>query len=265
MEPFRWPSDQQELLLRAALLHGPDGIADWHSWRASVRLDGLDGDSQWLLPQLYCNLHAHGVGTEFLARYRNVYLHNWYKNNLTLRRVEAGLRRLQQTYHAVVLLEGAAMALRHYDAVGARPFDRLKVLVLKDRRSSSSCEAEDGIDQQASLFDAETDRAVVRRATEADWMSNRWFVLDPADQLVDICVRRERWDHRSVLLWVADAATVVRCNADLDWGRVSSLAARVNRQASVARALRYLDERIGLAIPASARHALGATSSEVPA
>lgn len=251
---FSMPTVRQEQLLRAALLPGPEGIRSWDAWCAGGDVESLDPDSQWLLPLLYHNLRAQGIAPTRLVRYRNVYLHNWYKNNLMLRRAEQVLGHFRKGNGSVILLQGLAMALRHYATPGVRPFERLHVLA--DRRAGSmpvDVKADDIVDARATLFDAEVDAIVTARASEVRWMSNRWLVLDPGDQLVDICVRRDEWDSRSTILWAADAATVIGRHPDLNWDSVTELANRLNRSDEVGTALAYLDERLGISIPGSVR------------
>jgi hypothetical protein len=259
------PTREQALLLRAALRRGPEGLGAWEQWRASASVDALDGDSQWLLPLLYHNLHAQDIAPGLLVRYRNVYLHNWYKNTLTLRQARSALAHLQAVSHAVILLGGGAMALRHYEALGARPFERLSVLARHATMPAGAGVAAGAVDAQVSLFDPGTDGDVVRRATHVQWKTLRCLVLDPADQLVDICVRHRAWDRRSRLLWMADAVTTVRRNPDLDWKRVITLADQVDRRRDVANALRYLHRCLGLDLPSAVRGALEPAAGEGPA
>lgn len=260
---FSMPTVRQEQLLRAALVRGPEGTRSWDAWREGSDVAALDSDSQWLLPLLYHNLRVQGIAAPLLVRYRNVYLHNWYKNNVTLRRAEHALGRFRKANGSVILLQGLAMALSHYATPGVRPFERLQVLADRPAGSMPAVgDPDEIIDIRSTLFDGEVDAIVTARTSEVRWMSNRWLVLDPADQLVDICVRHEEWDRRSTLLWVADAATVVGRHPDLNWDSVMDIANRLNRRADVGRALAYLDERIGISIPGSVRRTL---AHEVPA
>lgn len=244
-----WPTREQELLLRAALWRGPEGLGAWEQWRARARLDALDGDSQWLLPALYENLRAQDVAPRLLVRYRNVYLHNWYRNNLTLHRAQPALARLEGVSGAVVLLGGGALALAHYATLGARPFERLSVLAPGASVPTEAGPGTRDVDVRASLLDPGADEELVRRATVVRWQATRHLVLDPADQVLDLCLRRREWDHRSGLLWMCDAVMVARRHPGLDWRQVMALAGRLDRRREVARALGYLRDRLGLGLP----------------
>jgi hypothetical protein len=243
------PTLEQVWLLRAALASGPGAIDAWRVWQARTTVDDLDGDSQWLLPLLYHNLHAQGAPVDQLVRYRNVYLHNWYKNSLTLRRAEPVIRALGQAGR-VVLLAGGAMALRYYDAVGARPFGPLSVLAPAragiDRGAPGGSHAD--VEVKATLFDPDVDAAIVDRATAGTWKTMRWLALDPGDQLLDICARRHEWDPRSRLFWLADAAHLLRRAPGLDWERVAVLSRDLELQQVVAALLGYLVDEIRVPI-----------------
>jgi hypothetical protein len=245
------PTAEQSLLLRAALLPGRDAIEAWELWRTRTTIETLEEDSQWLLPLLYRNLHAAGVPEPLLVRYRNVYLHNWYKNSLSLRRAEPAIRRLERTREVVVLLGGSAMALMYYDAVGARPFDRPAVLVPVDPDNRRPVGPVDEVDVWPSLFGRGLDELLVARTRPVCWNTLRARVFDPADQLVDICMRRRAWHDRSSLFWIADAAQVLKRTPDLTRKDVEAAAAEAGVADVVAEVLACLWD--GLAVPVPSR------------
>lgn len=248
---------EQDLLLRAALLDGASAIDAWHAWRERTSVDALDRDSQWLLPRLFHNLRTNGVSPQLLHRYHHVYRHNWYKNNLALRRAQPLLDRLQEMDgRSPVVISGAAMALQQSEAIGARPFEAVDVLVA----SSSSGVAIDpsesavtGAVLRTSLFGAPWDDLVAARAIACEWMHARWLVPAPADHLVAIAVYGPEWDRRSNLLWLADAAMLIRCLTDRDWVDVATLAYDTRRIDALASALRLVSDRCGMPVPIAAR------------
>jgi len=246
------PRHEQRLLLRAALLRGPASLAAWRAWSAATTVDALEQDSQWLLPVLYLALRTQGVARHLLARYRNVYLHNWYKNHLALRRAEACAGRLGIAAGDLVLVGGAAMAIAYYQDPGARPFEGVQALRRPPQSSigpaagagepaASIPPAGSDIEVVTALY-AAGDAALVGGTLDREWRTMRWRVLDPAGQVVDICARRDGWDRRSSLFWLADLATVLRRHPGLDWTRVAALAASLGHEGSVAASLATLDE-----------------------
>ena len=57
-----WPTPDQALLLTAAMLPGPGGVAAFKAWRARVDPDGFFGNQILrLLPLVYFRMHAQGV------------------------------------------------------------------------------------------------------------------------------------------------------------------------------------------------------------
>ena len=123
------PAAKHRLLLRAALLNGCEAIMGWQHWQEVTHIEQLDSEAQWLLPLLYCNLHANGVADAHLARYAGVYRHNWYKNHLLLTELEHALRESDLRDGTALLINAAAMALQHYPRLGARPIRALDVVV----------------------------------------------------------------------------------------------------------------------------------------
>jgi len=81
------PSSVQSSLLRASLSDGPEALQAWQDWRAATDIDTLDQESYRLLPLLYDNLRRLGVDDPVLVRYRSVYKHMWYRNQLTFRAI----------------------------------------------------------------------------------------------------------------------------------------------------------------------------------
>ena len=249
---------EHELLIRATTLEGAGAIDAWREWTARTNVDALDSDSQWLLPLLFHNLYAQGVAMSLLARYRNVYRHNWYKNHLALQRAGTAIDALGAP---VIVLGAAAMALRLGIAAGARPFESVELLLSPQAAGHFTSAPPPAFAVRRSIFGNPTDVAVVARATVVAWRHRQWFVLDPADQLVEICVRRHDWDRRSMLFWMTDAAFLLR-RCLLDWSRVARLAIDVGHQGHVAMALRAVAEQGAPGIPMAILRTL---ESPVPA
>jgi hypothetical protein len=219
--------NEHDLLLRAALLTGPEAVDCWRIWRESTSVAELDRDAQWLLPMLYRNLSDHGVPERELVRYAGVYRHHWYRNLLQLRRAEVA-----EGVRGPVLFGGAAIALERPDRLGARPFETVDAIGPGDRLLGDP-------------FDAE----FIARARTLTWRHRTWSVLDPADHLVLVCLRRELADRRSSLLWLVDAASLISLHADLDWGRVADLADRLGCRPRVQEALGDVQTRCGVGSP----------------
>lgn len=238
-----WPSARQALLLEAALRRGAPALDAWRRW-----VDGLDAErleeqiepeSQWLMPLLYWNLR-HDVTHPVLARCRNVYLHNWYKNNAMLHALSAAVR-AEKPAVVPVLLKGAALAVRYYDNPGARPFATLDVWL---PAADGGPEWPDHLRETLVLHDAPYPGAcageLLDRVDTVAVMGAACAVMSAADQLVHICSERRSWDSRTGLVWLADAAQVLRRSPHLDWDIVRAAALRLGISDPLSAMLDYL-------------------------
>src|SRR5262245_38312219 len=133
-----WPSREQTDLLRAALLHGPEGVQAWERWKAAARLGRLDAASARLLGQLWRNLQRNGVTDPLLGELKQVYRRTWYGNQLRLRDAGVVLARLRDRGIEPLLLKGAALVVGYYRDAGSRPMEDVDVLV---RRSDVTAAA----------------------------------------------------------------------------------------------------------------------------
>ena len=77
-----WPSHEQDIMLRAAILNGELALAAFHEWLGLIDLDqDFDPATFRLLPLLYGNLRKLGVTHPIMGRLKGVYRLTWYKNH----------------------------------------------------------------------------------------------------------------------------------------------------------------------------------------
>ena len=126
---YFWPTPEQELLLKAALLRGKEAITAWKDWGAVIQFDLLDNGSQRLLPLLYKNLVDHGIQHPAIHVYKGFYRMTWYKNRLLCRRITGVLSLLKNHGIQSMLLKGAALALLYYKDWALRPMNDFDLLV----------------------------------------------------------------------------------------------------------------------------------------
>jgi len=285
-----WPTADQELLLRAALLSGDDARRAWEACLARLPdLETLDSGSLRLLPLLYTNLRALGVDHPRLALLKGTYRKAWYQNTLLLRDLAALLRALHAAGVPTMILKGAALVHGAYPDVATRPMGDVDVLVPVD-------DAERGIDvlRRAGLrpthpvtrhrlplvhsvgFEGPSGRKVDLHwhlveedcrpgADEGFWERSvavtvegvQTRALDATDQLFHACVHGVRWQREPPLRWVADATVVVRAG-QVDWDRLVALGERHRLVLPLLHALAYLDSRRLVAVPSSAQERLAA-------
>lgn len=80
--PGRQPTEQQTLLLEAALLQGKPALAAWRAWRLTADLDQLPPGGFGLLPLLAYNLQVQGVRDPLLDKCHGIHRRTWTQNQL---------------------------------------------------------------------------------------------------------------------------------------------------------------------------------------
>ena len=103
--------------------------AAWEQWRRTTDVENLDQESNRLLPLLHYNLRRLGVDDPLLIRYRSVYRHTWYRNQLMFQTLATVLPVLHKARIETLVLKGVALALQYYPHVGLRPMNDVDVMV----------------------------------------------------------------------------------------------------------------------------------------
>jgi hypothetical protein len=284
-----WPSPEQELLLKAALLRGTAAIDAWHAWRARVALDALDRGSVRLLPLLARNLERQGVDDPSLPGIHDLRRRIWAKNTYRLTLLGEIVRLFGEAGIDTMVLKGAALIVLHYPEPGLRPMDDVDVLVpYRQARTAIALLRAKGwapVARAAELLVPVThghgfqDRA--RRQLDLHWHvmweccaegddDDFWSAsieatieavptraLCPTDQLLHVCVHGARWNEVPSLRWVADASAVLETHGpDIDWDRLVRQTRARRLVLPVREALGFLSEALGAPVPGSALSAL---------
>lgn len=281
----------QRLALRAALLAGDEGVAAWREWRATTDLETIDRGTARLLPLLWHNLLANGVADDWLPRFKGVYRHTWFANQVWMRRVRQVEGVLAGAGIRPVALKGIALAHGYYPNPGLRPMDDLDLLVAPDELASALTslaaagwrssldrpglvlEVVHGVELvsaqderldlhghllQGSLHTALDDRRRAR-AIELALADGPLRTLEPTDQLLHVLVHGVESDPPAPR-WLADALMILRaCGDSIDWPRLLDDAEAESRLLAVAVALDQLRSAFGtanVALPAQAAQRL---------
>lgn len=253
-----WPTAEQRLLLRAALLEGASAVAAWREWRQRVDLDGIDEASGRLLPQLARNLSLLGVEDPILPRLRGVRRRVWTQNTERLIETASLVRMLEEAGVATMVLKGAALATLYYPDRGLRPMTDTDVLVptrqarpvmalLMERGwtpegwipearrpeltlgvhhahefrhpSGQSLDLHWHVLWECGALDADDDFWAA--AVPLDLRGTLTRTLCPTDQLLHVCVHGARWSGAPSLRWAADAHMILqRQGISIDWDRL---------------------------------------------
>ncbi len=287
MIPSDRPSAQQELCLQAALLPDEAGHAAWRQIRTSIAVEAMDAASQSLLPLIYRNLTHIGVRDERIDALKERYLLTWTENQRFYHTILPLLQGLQQADIDAVVLKGLALIARFYRDPGLRPMADVDLLVREsDVERASELAVSLGWHprhrptaafrrvKHAGPFDhptgvtcdlhwrvfAEADGGAdddLWAATEAaEFQGTRLRVLSPADQLLHVCTHAARWSEVPPIRWVADAVLILR-DGPIDWQRFMAHAAQRRFVLRMRRMLGYLQQALGVDIPASVVAELG--------
>jgi Uncharacterised nucleotidyltransferase len=261
-------SPSQALLLRAALLTGEPGLASWHAWRRDADLDVIDRGSARLLPLVWFNLLANGVSDPWLPRFKGIYRHTWFGNQVWMRRVREIQGLLAKDDIEPVFLKGIALANAYYPNPGLRPMDDLDILVEPGQVSAALValaaggwataierpemvlrtvhgvelisSADQRLDLHAHLLQGSLSSALDARrrarATTIELGDGPLKVLEPTDQLLHVLVHGVESDPPAPR-WLADALVIMRRDAGIDWVRLLADAAAESRLLAVSHAL----------------------------
>lgn len=123
------PTNEQKLLLQAALWQGEAAIDSWQTWRTTVNIDDIDQESYRLLPLVYRNLSAHNVTDSHLGRLKGVYRRTWVENQVFFQQIASILDAFQSAGIETMLLKDAALNLYYYQDYGLRTIDKFDFLI----------------------------------------------------------------------------------------------------------------------------------------
>jgi len=277
------PSPEQELLLKAALLKGPEAIEAWEEWKSGVDLEELDPASHRMLPLLYRNLQVHGIKDPSVGKYKGVYRQTWYKNQMLFHRIASLLSSFHNAGIRTMVLKGAALTMFYYRDYGLRPMNDFDVLVHREDVSSAlallqrsgwtpkgftpteeyvSARYAHGFknenDQEFDLHwhllsqcrEAGSDKDFWEGAVETEFHGVPTHVLNATDQLLHICIHGARWNAVPPFRWVADAAIILTtAQSEIDWDRLIAQAQKRRLVLPLRETLHYLRTVVDAPIP----------------
>jgi hypothetical protein len=286
-----WPSDTQVLLLRTALGQGAEASTAWAELRPRLDFENLEAGSFGLLPLVYRSLTDAGVDEPLLPRLKGIYRNTWYKSNVLLERVAKTAEALDAASVPAIVVGGPTLGARYYPEVGLRPSPLVDLLVEESDRTRAAAVL--GRTRWARRPDivappggptyfSDTDghfcalrstltADFVLRGTPDETYAELWqsaerqevrdvpvTVLGHRDQLLATCVLGARRGPTPNVLWVADAAMVLRAGADtLDWAGLLRAAQARGQSWRLAQALRYVLAFPGTAVPAEVAEEIG--------
>ena len=279
-----WPTRNQELLLRAALLQGESALEAWNEWRRSVNIDVIDYGSHRMVPVLYRNLQRHEIKDPLMDRLKGVYRYYLYKNELLMHRIGTLLKAFEGAEIKTMVLKGAALIPLYYRESALRPMLDADVLV-HDRQSEQAMELltrlgwkprysrpqqripiihstpfEDDGGSQLDLhwhlfwecFNANNVEDYWEDAVVVQVGGVQTLALNPTDQLLHTCWHGVRWNEVPPIRWIADAMAILNASgAQIDWPSLFKKAQRHRIVLPVKDALDYLYRTFNAPVPES--------------
>jgi len=278
------PTAAQHHLLRAALLEDPVLVRQsFAAWTSRVELDTIEHGSMRLLPLLYRNLQRAGIDDPLLPRLKGIYRQVWFRNQLLLEHGARALRLLSEAGIATVVLKGAALIGSAYEDVALRPMEDFDALVPRPQFARAvEILRTAGWAFQPPLLDPEPhfvfQHAIGFRREGGGELDLHWSsiglpsgdaaagavlastlpwrvgdqetrTLAPADLLLQICGHATRI-HEEIppIRWAADAFLLL-ASAPFPWETIAPLARLRGLSLVMHRALEYLRDGLGVAVP----------------
>jgi len=282
------PSEEQRRILRVALLQGPEAREAGIAWLAKTNIARLGRASVRLLPLIYERFRLEGIQHPVLPVLRGLKKHTWSCNRLLFHRAGEAIRALRAEGIEVIVIKGAALTIEYYQDYSLRPMDdvdllvrypearaAIEVLCRQGWKALEQWNEQKGFSEQTRQYDhamhfvhpsgqdldlhwnltpfclgPDADRDFWDASKETTFDGQVVRVLDPADQLLHICVHGVAWERVAPIRWIPDALAVVRKAPQLDWKRLLLQARNRKVTLMVSSALDYIDRNIGDFVPA---------------
>lgn len=286
-----WPSEAQQLLLRAVLLEGEAGDEAWRALSPGFDTQRFESGSLGLLALLY---ERRGADDPRLARLKGVRRFLWYQDQVGLEALRDALEGLRRQDVPTIVLGGAALIERYYCRQGVCPLVEPAVLVTPDRAAVAaealgeagfrpsgpptgrrqSYTRERGHTRQtlavhwrlAPELDPLGDTSGLERvwgaaeALEVQGIPTR--ALAAADELLTSCVVGARSRPRPDFQWIVDAVTIMRASGStVDWERLVAEATRRRCSVRLRDALTFLVDGLDAPVPRDSLVALAAATT----
>ena len=283
IEPRKLPLEEQQLILRAVFQPGSAGRDAAIAWLPHAEIDNMQFESLRLMPQLYERLRREEIADPLLPRLKGLKKHAWSKNQLLFCRTSQAIAALRQEGIDVMVIKGMALVLGFYRDFSLRPMNDADLLVpthharraieilshhgwtsefedpANPRRSEWAFQHEHaahlsdslrGLDLHWNLLSCrigpDADQDFWAASVEIGFGKQRFRILNPADQLLHICVHGA---DLTPIRWIPDALVVLRSTPNLDWPRLLMQARKRNLTRMAGKALQQVQRDFADLVP----------------
>lgn len=276
-----------ELLVRASSLPDDEAIKAWNEWKSRIDLDGhLDPDTFRLLPQLYRNLQNQGVTDPLMMKLKGIFRKTWYKNQILFRNASAFLHSLHNAGIETLILYDAALtvlynwdyglrnmigfsvlvhpqqaitAIKHLRWLNWRPLSRLPDTLTETHIFAGHVyRFQNAIGQMIYLhwyalpayYQVNADNDFWYGAVAAEMHDVPTYILNPTDQLLQVCVQGAPLHIAPLFLRAADAKMVLnKAQSEIDWDRLITQAQKRRLLLPLTDTLTYLQDKLDTPLP----------------
>jgi hypothetical protein len=279
-----YPTDDQELLLKAALLGREEAFKAWSRWSEGWELDSqLDHGSFRLLPMVYKNLSGYRLKGERISILKGIYKQSWCRNQQLFHDFIPVIQLLKENDIEIMLLKGSALTLLYYHDAGARPMADMDIMVpmekaekairiLKDNGWKAENEAylkynlrygRSMMFYNADELECDIHWNPLFESLNDEMSGDYWTlslsedfhgievrVLTPCDQLLHTLIHGLKWNIEPTIRWVADAYLILTSKEYVvDWARFCSRVISYKAVLQVREALKYLCDKFSAPVP----------------
>jgi hypothetical protein len=292
------PTPGQILLLKAALAPEAQALEAWLEWEIGFGLDRPDEGSYRLLPLVYRNLAAQASRIPEGNVLKGIHRRSWSHNQVLFHQVRPFLEELRRDGIPVLLLKGAALALRVYPDTGCRPMRDVDVMIPAaaararlPQLIAAGCKAlcwlpaglPEGFFQFRHAADLATpegarvdlhwhaltqcchptaDDLFWRSAQPLDFLGLPLETCGPTAHLLEICAQGTVWSPVPPVRWAADAVLLLRSShAEIDWEGLTRTVCDLDLAPYVSSALTFLRNELAAPVPADALERLARSSA----
>jgi len=284
-----FPTQEQELLLQAVLLKEIRDVKFWEEWESSVDADRIDPVSLMLLPLMYNNPHIHGIKDQIMDKINHYYELTWYKNSMIFHVLSRLLNDFFKAGIVTMILKETALAHFYYRDYGFRPMHDFDILVRTNQISRAIdllgtlgwvssppskllasqipylTRISAGYINPANQQHLDLHWHVLHECCQPEANNDFWseaikkeidgiqiYLLNPADQLLHVCVHGTSWHPVPRILWIPDAMIIIESSqSDLDWDRLINQAKKHRLTLPLIDTLNYLRDTFDAPIPSS--------------